>query len=83
VKRGLLGWLSCALAFAVGLLTAALAAENRARGDELDRYERWCEAQSRKNELLRVENQRLEWQLLSGPCADRGARAHAGKEAAP
>ena len=78
MKRGLLGWAACVLAFAGGVLTAALAAENRARGDELDRYERWCEAQSRRNELRRVENQRLEWQLLSGGCTDG-----AGSEVAP
>ena len=73
MKRALFGWISCALAFAVGVLTAAEAAENRARGDELDRHERWCEAQSRKNELLRVENQRLEWELLSGRGAEPGS----------
>ena len=66
MSRALVGWCLCALALASGVLTAAWAAENRARGDELDRHERWCEAQSRKNELLRVENQRLEWELLSG-----------------
>jgi len=67
VRRGLAGWLLCATALLVGLSTAALAAENRARGAELDRLQRWCEAQQRSNELLRVENAQREWCLLSEP----------------
>ncbi len=64
MKRPLAGWCVCALALASGVLTAGLAAANRARGDELDRLERWCEAQSRRNELARVENHRQECHLL-------------------
>jgi Rad3-related DNA helicase len=56
VRRAVLGWSLCALALASGMLTAGLAAANRARGDELDRLERWCEAQSRRNELARLAN---------------------------
>lgn len=82
MKRGLLGWLACMLAFAAGVLTAALAAENRARGDELDRHERWCEAQSRQNDLQRVENERLEWQLVSAR-PDGETRPRGGGEIAP
>ena len=66
MTRALAGWCLCALVLASGVLTAAWAAENRARGDELDRLERWCEAQSRRNDLRRVANQRQEWCLLTG-----------------
>jgi len=97
VRRALAGWCLCALALATGVLTAGLAASNRARGDELDRLERWCEAQSRRNELARVENQRQEWRLLSGENAgeksgassiakagaDESARRRAGNEVSP
>lgn len=65
--RALLGWTLCAIALLAGVFAAALAAENRARGNELDRLERWCEAQVRKNELARVANQREEGRLLHGP----------------
>jgi hypothetical protein len=64
MTRGLAGWTLCAVALLTGVLTAALSSRNRARGDELDRLERWCEAQARRNELARVENQRQEWRLL-------------------
>ncbi len=67
MRRGLLGWSLCALALVVGVFSAALATENRARGDALDRLERWCEAQARRNELARVHNQRREGELLHGP----------------
>jgi hypothetical protein len=80
MRRGLVAWIACGLAFGAGLLTAALAVENRARGDELDRAERWCEAQSRQNELQRVANQRAEWQLLS---PERATAPGAPREAAP
>jgi len=85
MKRAQLGWLLCALALASGVLTAAIAAENRARGDELDRLERWCEAQARRNELARVANQRAEWELLSGKDASGpvNAPARARGEVAP
>ena len=80
MRRSLGGWLVCALALVAGLWTAALAADNRARGDQLDRLERWCEAQTRRNELQRVSNQRLEWALLGQRClADAGRPAPGGK----
>ena len=69
MRRALLGWSLCAAALLVGVRTAALAARNRARGDELDRVERWCEAQARRNELQRVANERAEWELLGQRCA--------------
>ena len=64
MRRSLATWFTCTSALALGLMTAALSAENRARGYELDELERWCETQSRQNELLRVENARREWILL-------------------
>jgi hypothetical protein len=73
VTRALLAWCLSALALASGVFTAASAAANRARGDELDRIERWCEAQSRRNELARLAVQRREWRLLYGPCAGESA----------
>jgi hypothetical protein len=81
VRRAAAGWCLCALAFGTGVLTAALAAENRARGDELDRLERWCEAQSRRNDLLRLANQRAEYELFAG--AGEEARPRAPSEFAP
>jgi hypothetical protein len=64
VKRAFVGWSLCAAALLLGVLTAAQSSANRARGDQLDRLERWCEAQARRNELARVANQRQEWILL-------------------
>lgn len=64
MKRATLTWLLAGLALLVGLATAARSAENRARGDELDRLERWCEAQSRRNQLQRVANEAAQWALL-------------------
>ena len=64
MKRALVGWCAAAVALVVGVLTAGLASANRARGDELDRLQRWCEAQARRNELARVANQRREWVVL-------------------
>lgn len=63
MKRAHATWALAALALVLGVATAALAAENRARADELDALERWCEAQSRRNELQRVENDKAEWRL--------------------
>lgn len=80
MRRALLGWSLCVLALVVGVLTAGLASQNRARGDELDGLERWCEAQSRRNELQRVANQQLEWRLLGQREAGEVSRA---KEPAP
>jgi len=64
VKRAFVGWSLCAVALLLGVLTAAQSSANRARGDQLDRLERWCEAQARRNELARGANQRQEWILL-------------------
>lgn len=64
MKRGTLTWALAALALLAGVATAARSARNRARADELDRLERWCEAQSRRNELQRVANEAAEWALL-------------------
>jgi hypothetical protein len=81
VRRGPAAWILCLIALGLGIHTAALSNENRQRGDELDELERWCESQSRQNELRRVENARLEWALLARSCpapvpdATRGAPA--------
>ena len=64
MRRTRIAWGVSLVALGVGLLTASQAALNRARGDELDRRERWCEAQSRRNDLARVANERAEWALL-------------------
>lgn len=76
MRRAWLGWSAGVAVLVVGLLTAGLAAENRARGDELDRLQRWCEAQARRNELARVELQRREAALLArqAPPAEALAR---------
>jgi len=50
----------------LGVYTTFESASNRERGDRLDKAQRWCEAQSRRNELLRARNARLEWLLISG-----------------
>jgi hypothetical protein len=64
------GWILCLAALVLGVATAAQASANRARGDELDRLERWCEAQSRRNDLARAENQRQEWRLRADLAAE-------------
>lgn len=64
MRRSLLAWCLCGAVLLAGVGTTLLAVENRARGDELDRLQRWCEAQARRNELLRLANQRAEWRLL-------------------
>jgi hypothetical protein len=64
MKRAWIGWGASVAALVAGILTAAQASENRARGDELDRLQRWCEAQARRNDLARLANQRLEWEVL-------------------
>ena len=64
MKRGLAGWLLSLCAVVAGIATAALSSQNRARGDELDQLQRWCEAQKRRNELQRLEIARDEWVLL-------------------
>jgi len=72
VRRVGATWALAALALLLGVATAARAADNRARADELDELERWCEAQSRRNELQRLENERAQWVLLGqtpGPAA--------------
>ena len=64
MKRARLAWVASLLVLAAGIATAALSADNRARGQELDRLERWCEAQARRNELAHLANERAEWALL-------------------
>ena len=92
MNRALLGWSLSVLSLVLGLLTAAISAENRARGAELDRLQRWCEAESRANELLAVDNARREWALLGGeriraerqPAPDsEQANAQASEQAPP
>ncbi len=65
MRRASASWCACALVLALGLATAAVSARNRARASQLDRLERWCEIQSRRNELLSVEIARREWNFLS------------------
>ncbi|MSR62563.1 MAG: hypothetical protein EXS08_08985 [Planctomycetes bacterium] len=69
MKRAHVGWILCAALLFGGMFTAALSSANRARGNELDRLERWCEAQARRNELTRTANQCREWQLLGATSA--------------
>ena len=64
MRRNRVGWSAAVAALVAGVATAGLAAENRARGDELDRLQRWCEAQARRNDLARVANQRRERLVL-------------------
>lgn len=64
MRRALVGWGVVLAALVLGILTAGLSSANRARGDELDRLQRWCEAQARRNELARLANRRREWDLL-------------------
>lgn len=76
----LLAWGLCVLVLLAGVWTARLSSANRARGDELDQRQRWCEAQARRNELARLANQRREWDLLGqGPRTSADPR----KELAP
>jgi len=73
VTRAVLAVALCAATLAVGLATAVLASRNRARGGEVDRRQRRCEALSRQLELQRAGNAREEWLLLHGaerPAAD-------------
>jgi hypothetical protein len=70
VSRAHVAWGLSAAVLVTGLFTAALAAENRARGAELDRRERWCETQARRNEMQAAENRRREWALLQGAGRD-------------
>lgn len=74
MKRAHVGWALCGAVLVSGILIAAQSSANRARGNELDRLERWCEAQARRNELARTENQRREWQLLGETRAHSEAR---------
>ena len=75
MRRALMGWSAAVLVLVLGLATAALVAENRRRGSELDLLQRWCEAQERKNELQRTENARSEWTLLGQEPPRTPARA--------
>ena len=64
MKSAVAAWALCALVLLTGVWAARLSSENRARGDELDQRQRWCEAQARRNELARLANQRREWDLF-------------------
>lgn len=75
MNKGPLGWSLCGAVLLVGVVTAVSSSSNRARGDELDRLQRWCEAQSRRNELLRLDNQRREWKLLGDRATGPAAKA--------
>ncbi len=66
IFRAVLSFLLCILALAVGIYTICLTAENRVRSSELDTQQRWCEVYSRQNDLLRAQNWREEWELVSG-----------------
>lgn len=79
MRRALVGWSASVAVLVAGIVTAGLGAENRARGDELDRLERWCEAQVRRNDLARVANRRQEWVVLG----QRAPGAHAPEEVRP
>ena len=74
MRRALVGWCASVAALVVGIATAGLAAKNRARGDELDRLQRWCEAQARRNDLARLANQRREWVVLGEAAAPSDER---------
>lgn len=73
MKASALAWGLCVAVLLTGVWTARLCSENRARGDELDQRQRWCEAQARRNELARLANQRREWDLLGEQLEGRGA----------
>ena len=64
--RNLLAIAFCTLALFVGVVTSSVSAKNRLRGNRLDSLQRWCEAQSRRNEHLRAQNATEQWSLLSG-----------------
>ena len=66
MTRDLLAIAACTLALFVGVVTSSISASNRLRGNRLDALQRWCEAQSRRNEKLRAENATEQWFLLSG-----------------
>ena len=70
MKRAVIGWCLGGAIIVIGVCTASLSTRNRARGDELDQLERWCETQERRNELQRVSNRRAEWDLLAGELGD-------------
>lgn len=85
--RVLCGWILCVAALVLGIATAAQASANRARGDALDRLERWCEAEARRNDLARAAIQREEWELRAAIAAEvrvaGGAAAKTGGAATP
>ena len=64
--RNLAAIVLCSLALCLGIATSSVSAKNRLRGNRLDQLHRWCEAQSRRNEKLRVQNASEQWLLLSG-----------------
>ena len=66
MTRALLSVFVCACALVAGLLTAFIAARNRARGTDLDRRQHWCETFARQNDLQRAIIEREEWLLIHG-----------------
>lgn len=71
----------CALALALGVLTALQAVENRARAADLARRHGLCETLERRNQLQRAENAREAWLVLhDAPQSPAPAAASAGRE---
>jgi hypothetical protein len=64
--RVLLGVLFAAGSLVIGAVTACLTAINRVRGAELDERQHECEANWRRNELIRQEIGTGEWRLMHG-----------------
>jgi hypothetical protein len=65
IVRAILSIFLCLCALVVGILAVWLTARNRERSSELDTTQHWCEVYARQNELLRAQNRREEWELLS------------------
>ena len=61
----MLAILLCTSTLVVGVMTSSISAKNRSRGNRLDELQRNCEQTLRQNELLRAQNQQLEWNLFS------------------
>ena len=68
--RAVLSVLLAAVALVLGVWVAQLAAENRARAEDLDRRHHRTETLARQNELMAAENARLEWLVLRGEDPD-------------
>lgn len=53
-------------ALSLGVIVAALASRNRARGADLDQRQHLCETLVRQNKVQRARNQRAEYRLIQG-----------------